>query len=283
MATQLGATPVSLGPLDLSAVDDGGVTWLLTDLKGWSSPGLRAEAQPRQADHGAWPATPYFGARPITLTGMIAAPTMSGRDAAIEELIAAVSLTDTTLTVAESIPKQASVRRSGELLIERINPYSATYSALVTAYDPRRYSTTLQTKSTGLPSVTGGLTVPVALPISLTSSITGGAFTLINDGSISTRPVFTVEGPAVNPIIVCTHPDGSTDQLTYSATLVLGDELVIDTDAHTVMLNGPVSRRRYLSGSWPEIGPASSLAVQWSATAYDSSALLTGTCRSAWM
>ncbi|MER7507087.1 hypothetical protein ABTX82_01860 [Streptomyces lavendulae] len=282
MTVQLG-TPIALGTLQLNAVDDDGVTWLHSDLKGWSSAPARVEFQPRQADHGAWPSPVYLDGRPVTITGKIAAPTTAARDAAIERLIAAVSLTDTTLTVSETIPKQLTLRRSGDLLIEMINPYSVTYSALMTAADPRRYSTTLQTQSTGLPSTTGGLTVPVTLPINLTSSVTGGAFTLINDGSIGTRPVFTIQGPAINPIIACTHPDGSTDQLSYAATLVLGDSLVIDTDAHSVILNGTASRRRYLSGSWPEIGPVSSLAVQWSAPVYDAAALLTGTCRSAWM
>ncbi|MFJ3878074.1 phage distal tail protein [Streptomyces sp. NPDC090077] len=283
MATQLGSIPITLGNLQLAVADDSGVDWVVTDVKGWDSPGLRAESATRQADHGAWPAPVYLDARPITITGSIEAPTQEARDAAVDELTAAVALTDTLLVVEETTPKQVVVRRSGQLLIQLEGLYNATYSAMVTAYDPRRYSTTLQTQSTGLPSVSGGLTIPVSLPISLTSSITGGAFTLINDGSIDTRPVFTISGPAVNPIVVCTHPDGSTDQLTYSATLVLGDQLVIDTDAHTVTLNGTVSRRRYLSGTWPEIGPSSSLAVQWSATAYDAAALLTGTCRSAWM
>src|SRR6185503_10022493 len=133
--------------------DGAGVTWLNTDLKGWSSPGLRSELQPRQADHGSWASPTYLDARPITITGMISAPTTAARDAAIEQLITAVSLTDTTLVVGESIPKQATVRRSGEVLVERLGLYGATYSALVTAADPRRYSTVLQSQTTGLPSV----------------------------------------------------------------------------------------------------------------------------------
>ncbi|MER7733669.1 hypothetical protein ABTX80_22515 [Streptomyces erythrochromogenes] len=283
MVTQIGAIPVTLGSLPLSVVDDAGVTWLNTDLKGWSSPGVRAELQPRQADHGAWASPVYLDSRPITITGMIAAPTTSARDTAVEQLIAAVSLADTVLTVADSIPKRATVRRSGELLIELVGPYNATYSVLVTAPDPRRYSTVLQSQTTGLPSVSGGLVTPIVTPIVITASSTGGAFTLVNEGTIGTRPVFTVTGPATNFVISCTRPGGSVTQLTYSDSIGLGDTLVIDTDAHTVMLNGTVSRRRYLSGTWPEILPGSSLSVQWSALAYDAAAMLTGTCRSAWM
>ncbi|MFF5778179.1 hypothetical protein ACFY7Y_14660 [Streptomyces virginiae] len=285
MTTILGLLPVTLGSLDLLATDGAGVDWVITDVKGWDSPGVRAELAPRQADHGAWASPVYLDARPITLTGSIVAPTREAMDAAIEQLIVAVSLTDTTLTIGESTPKQATVRRSGQLLIERQGPYSATYSALVTAADPRRYSTVLQSQSTGLPSVTGGLTLPITLPITISTTSTGGGFTLSNAGTIATRPTFTLRGPAASPVITATRPDGTIYQLAYSQTLGAGDTLVIDTAAHSVILNGSVSRRPFLSAqpSWPEILPGSSLAVRWTASAYDPAALLTGTCRSAWM
>lgn len=283
MATQIGAIPVTLGNLPLSAVDDAGVTWLHTDLKGWSSPGLRAELQPRQADHGAWASPVYLDARPITITGMIAAPTTAARDAAVEQLIAAASLTDTVLTVEDSIPKQATVRRSGEVLVELLGLYGATYSLIVTAPDPRRYSTVLQSQSTALPSTSGGLSVPLSTPLSISTTTVSGSITLVHEGTIGTRPVFTVTGPVTNPTITVQYPDGTVRALLYSSSLEAGDELVIDTDLHSVVLNGAVSRRLYLSGQWPEIPPGTAVTVGWYADSYDANALLTGSCRSAWM
>lgn len=283
MSTQIGPTPISLGSLELSVRDDSGVDWIVTDVKGWSGSGVRAETTARQADHGAWASPVYLDSRPITLTGVVSAPSREYRDAAAEQLLTAVSLTDTLLVIGETTPKQVTVRRSGEPIIELVNSYSFTYSALVTAPDPRRYSTVLQSQTTGLPSVTGGLVLPIVLPITFSTTSTGGAFTLTNEGTIATRPTFTVTGPAANFVISCTQPGGEITQLTYSDSIGVGDTLVIDTDAHTVMLNGTVSRRRYLSGTWPEILPGSSLSVQWSALAYDAAAMLTGTCRSAWM
>ncbi|MYV77799.1 hypothetical protein GT352_28280 [Streptomyces sp. SID1046] len=285
MAVQIGGTPITLGSLQLSVVDDAGVTWLPTDVKGWSSPGVRAEFATRQADHGAWASPGYLNARPISIEGLIAAPSTAARDAAVEQLYAAVALTDTVLVIEETIPKQAIVRRSGEVLVELVNPYSVTYSVAVTAADPRRYSTVLQSQSTGLPSVSGGITFPITFPITFTTTSTGGAFTLSNAGTIATRPVFTMTGPATMPVITATRPDGAIFQLAYSQSLGAGDTLVIDTAAHSVILNGAVSRRPFLSAqpSWPEILPGSTLAVRWNASAYDPAALLTGTCRSAWM
>lgn len=283
MVTQIGAIPVTLGSLPLSVVDNAGVTWLNTDLKGWSSPGLRTELQPRQADHGAWAAPTYLDARPITITGMISAPTTSARDAAIEQLIAAASLTDTVLTVEESIPKQVTVRRSGDVLVELLGLYGAKYSALVTAADPRRYSTTLQSRSTGLPSVTGGLTLPITLPILISTTMVSGAITLTNAGSIATRPTLTLAGPVVTPTIVAALPNGTVTQIAYGDTLQTGDTLVIDSKTRTVVLNGTASRRLYFSGTWPEIPAGTAVTYSWSSPVYNSSALLTGTCRSAWM
>ncbi|THA56096.1 phage tail domain-containing protein [Streptomyces sp. A1136] len=279
------AIPVTLGALPLTGTDDAGVEWIVTDLTGWDSPGVRADLSPRQADHGAWPSQVYLGARPITIEGVFVAPDEASLDAAIDQLLVADSLTDTTLLVEDSIPRQVTVRRSGPPLVKRAGPYEASYSLLVTAADPRRYAAVEQSQSAGLPSTTGGLTFPLTFPIVFTTTSTGGTFSLVNAGSIGTRPVFTITGPVVEPVIVAERPDGSTMQLAYSDTLGVGDTLVIDCGAHSVVLNGTTGRRRFLSAqpSWPEIDPGSSLAIQWTASSYDPAALLTGTARSAWM
>ncbi|MGW0580488.1 hypothetical protein ACWD25_32040 [Streptomyces sp. NPDC002920] len=48
-------------------------------------------------------------------------------------------------------------------------------------------------------------------------------------------------------------------------------------------LNGVVSRRRYLSGQWPEIGPSDGVEFQFRAASPSPTALLTVTWRSAWI
>ncbi|MFE2140177.1 hypothetical protein ACFXA3_00155 [Streptomyces sp. NPDC059456] len=283
--SNLGGRRVDLGALELGAVDDAGVAWHLQVLEGWDGPDQRSEYSARQADHGAWASPVYLSQRPIALEGKIEAPNLSLLDAALEQLLAAVALTDTTLTVYETVPKQATVRRSGTPLCRQLTDRVAAYSIAVTAADPRRYSTVLQSQSTGLPSVTGGLTLPITLPITISTTSTGGSITLSNEGTIATRPAFTLLGPAASPVITATRPDGTIYQLAYSQTLGAGDTLVIDTAAHSVILNGSVSRRPFISAqpSWPEILPGSSLSVRWTASAYDPAALLTGTARSAWM
>lgn len=281
----LGGMTVTLGSLVLGAVDAASVAWTINPdgLQGWDGPDVRTQYTDREADHGSWAGPTYLAARVITLAGVITAPSQSALDTAIEQLSAAVSLTDTLLVVAETIPKQALVRRSGKVLVARQTDRIATYSVLVTAADPRRYSTVLQSQSVGLPVTTGGLTLPITLPITITATTVSGQFTLTNAGSMSTRPVLTITGPVTTPTILVQYPDGTVKQLVYTDTLQAGDVLVIDPNSRTVTLNGTTSRRRYLSGTWPEIPANSSATFLWSALSYDPSAMLAGACRSAWM
>lgn len=282
----LGGLRVDLGTIPLGGVDSAQVAWTINaddGLQGWDSPDVRTQYTERTADHGAWAGPSYFQPRAIAIAGTITAPDETTLDTALEQLNSATPLTDTVLTVWETIPKQVMVRRSGRLLQKRITDRIAAYSVMLTAADPRRYSATLQSKSTGLPSISGGLTLPVTMPITITATTSSGSFTLSNAGSIATRPTLTVTGPVTTPTILAQRPDGTVTQLSYSDSLSAGDVLVIDCAAHTVTLNGTASRRRYLSGTWPEIPPGSSLTFQWSSPSYDPSALLAGTCRDAWM
>lgn len=281
----LGGITATLGSLLLGAVDSSGVAWSLASLDGWDSPEVRSSYTDRESDHGSWAGPTWLGSRPITLTGTITAPDGPSLDVAMEQLAAAVSFTDTVLVVGESIPKQATVRRSGKLLMQRVTDRIATYSALVTAADPRRYAATQSTGSTALPSVSGGLTFPVTFPVTFSATTVNGSIPAANAGSMETRPILTIAGPVTGPVqIITLYPDGSTRTLTYTppVDLVTGDVLVIDTDAHTVTLGG-ASRRRWMSGPWPTIPANSTVQFQFRAAAASPTALLTATWRSAWM
>lgn len=280
----LGGRRADLGSVALGAVDGAGVAWHLQDLEGWSGSEVDADYLPRGSDHGTWASPAYLRERPITLAGKIEAPTLADLDIAVEQLLAACALTDTTLAVYETTPKQVTVRRSGKPLIRYVTDRVAEYSLLVTAADPRRYSTTLQSQSAALPSVTGGLALPITLPITISATTVSGTITLTNEGTISSLPTLTVAGPTIGGFtVVATLPDGTTTQQTYSDTLNAGDSLVLDATSRQVTLNGAVSRRLYLSGTWPEIPPQSTVTFSWFSPTYDAAALLTGTVRSAWM
>ncbi len=282
----LGGVWADLGTIQLGRVDSNGVAWALQSMDGWDGSEVRAEYTDREADHGSWSSPVYLGSRPVTLAGTVTAPDRTSLEGALEQLRTAAALTDTTLVVYElTSPKQAVVRRSGKPLFAYVTDRIATYSVLVTAGDPRRYSTTLQSGTTGLPNTTGGLTFPITFPITFSATTVSGQIGAVNSGSMDTRPVLTIAGPVVAPTISALYPDGTVRQLIYSLTLASGDVLTIDTDAHTVILNGSVSRRRFVtvSAGWPTIPANSSVDYQFQSGTYNSSALLTATWRSAWM
>jgi Phage tail protein len=275
----------TLGSVTLGAVDSAGVAWYLQTLEGWDSPDVRSEVTEREGDHGAWASPVYLGARPLTLGGTIVAPSRAALEVAMDQLRAAAALTDTVLTVWETVPKQATVRRSGRPLMQYITDTKATYSVMVTAADPRRYGIDLQSETTKLASSSGGLTPPVTPPLVSNAVTVSGQITAENEGDLATRALFTISGPVDGPQILTQMPDGSVVFLNYSQALVDGDQLVIDTDAKTCILNGVVSRRRFLTTptGWPTIPAMSTIAVQFQARFYNSSALLTAQWRSAWM
>jgi hypothetical protein len=275
----------TLGNVALGAVDSGGVAWYLQTLDGWDSPDNRAEFTEREGDHGAWASPVYLGSRPITLGGTIVAPSQAALEAAMDQLREAAGLTDTVLTVAETVPKQAIVRRSGKPLMQYVTDTKATYSVMVTAADPRRYATSLQTQTTGLPVTSGGLSFPVTFPITFSATGGPGQVTAVNSGDFETRPVLTLAGPVVAPLVSALYPDGSVRQLVYGQDLATGDILTIDTDAHTVLINGGVSRRRFMTvpAGWPTIGAGQSVTYLFQSSAYSATATLTVSWRSAWM
>ncbi|MEU5496182.1 phage distal tail protein [Streptomyces griseofuscus] len=282
----LGGLSADLGPIPLGRVDSAGVAWALQTLEGWDSADVRSEYTDRESDHGAWPSPVYFSSRPITITGTATAPDRATLENALEGLRAAASLTDTTLVVYElSAPKQAVVRRSGKPLFAYVTDRIATYSVMVTAADPRRYSTTLQSGTTGLPTTTGGLSLPATFPITFSATTATGVINAVNSGTFETRPILTVSGPVTAPTVSATYPDGTVKQLIYSLDLQVGDVLTFDTDGHSVMLNGSVSRRRFVtvSGGWPTIPAGSNVSYQFQSSTYNSTATLTATWRSAWM
>ena len=283
--TDLDGRQAQLGPVRFGVVDYDGVAWVLQELEGWDSAEVRAELRQRQADHGAWPAPVYLGERPVTLAGKILAPDLEQLDAAVEQLLAAAALTDTPLIVFETVPKQATVRRSGKPLVRYVTDQVAEWSVLVTAADPRRYSTVLHSQLAALPSVTGGLTPPLTPPLLVDAVTVEGAITAHNEGTLGTRPVLTITGPVTSPRVLVQYDTGAVQTLAYSQDLAAGEQLVIDTDAHTVMVDGTASRRRWLStpSGWPEIPPASTVTFLYRAALYNSTTTLTAEWRSAWI
>jgi hypothetical protein len=281
--TSLGGRRVDVGGLQLGLVDAAGVAWRIgaDGLQGWDSPEVRSTVTQREAADGAWMSPSYLGERVITLGGTMTAPSVGAADAAVEQLLAAVPLRDfTTLTVYESIPKQAAVRRSGKPVVKWETDTVVTWSLLVTAPDPRRYGTDLRTATTGLPSTSGGLVLPAAPPWTLSAVTVGGFVQAANEGTLTAYPTLAIAGPVQHPTVTTRYADGSTTALAYASDLASGDTLTLDCAAHTASVGG-ASRRRYISGAWPSIPPGGAQFL-FGSSVYSATAAMTATWRAAW-
>jgi hypothetical protein len=219
----------------------------------------------------------------MVATGACFAPSADAAADALDRLIAACSLDETLLTVAEpSRARWCMARRDGEVIPSWLGDDAFEYSVQFAADDPRKLGTAL-TGSTGLPSSSGGLTVPFTVPYSINSTVVSGQVSLFNPGNETGPVTMRIDGPITGPVI--THV-GSGLQLVFSASLVLGvgEFLDINMDdfphdgmqAHTVMAQGQSSRANWItSRGWSGFEPGPNT---WAFTAVSgASALLTVT------
>jgi hypothetical protein len=149
------------------------------------------------------------------------------------------------------------------------------------APDPRRYSATEQTPTVGLPSATEtGFGAPFGAPIGFGGAGAGGDVTVTNDGDLAARPVLTISGPVLNPVV---RNNTTGEELRFGIDVAAGDFLTVDTAARTVLLNGTANRRNaLLQGSrWPRVAPGSNT-FQFRAASSDPAAMLGVRFRSAW-
>lgn len=268
--------PVTLGDITFGQVDGFGVEWILSTFGGWTdSAPSTGGSQQRAADHGAWIDGAYYGARVLTMEGYAVAGSWDAAEAAGNRLLGAVPLSMLEpLVVGTSIPRQVLVRQEGQPLVEVVNHW-ARFSLSLLAPDPRRYSVAVTTVETGLPTTTGGLSLPLSLPLSIGATVASGVLTATNSGNMATRPTLTVYGP-VGPFSI-THR-GTGQVLRFHESIPAGRRLVLDTDRRRALLDGTAGRR--VTGSWFEYAPGDN-EVAFAAD-YNEDARLVSEHRSAW-
>jgi hypothetical protein len=281
-----GLSPVNywaqLGGLVFNAIDQLGIKWFFNDPVGWmDGTTISVAQQQRGAQHGAWVGTSWLEPRSIVFAGMVTAPSpilawqarnvLLGVVASLSAL--GVMNVDTILAINEpDALKTAAVRPSDKPTVTPVDGNVFQFSIPLTARDPRKYGVG-KTATITLPVAASGLTFPVG-PFSVTFGGTGnsGSAALGNLGNFPSEPVYTVNGPCVNPSIIQVST-GAT--LALNITLGSSDSLTVNADLSSVILNGQASRgNTVLPGStFPYLPPGQS-SVQFSASSYSSAATL---------
>lgn len=274
-----GTAYVGIGDLTIvpgQFVDD--VWWDLDAIDGWDAPAsVTDRIEQRSADHGGWLRQGYYEPRTLELKGQIVSRTRSSLEQAwalLKSAVQSFDAMDLVVATAGAPVLTASVIQGGApLLTQKKAVWEFSFSLI--AADPRRYAVDTTVASTGLPVTTGGLSLPVVLPLVIGATTTSGTLSVENVGDVATRPTFTITGPC--PACAITHSSGR--RLNIPDAIDAGRTLTIDTDARSALLDGTASR--VVTGTWFELDPGVN-EIQFSSSTYDAAALLTVTFRSAW-
>lgn len=250
---------VTLGGLSLIAEpDEHGVSWYCphATIEGWwSSPGPALTAQQKSRAHGVWVGESWLPGRAILLRGWCTADTRAQVQDALNRLHAAASLTGTPLTIADSgRTLGATVRRSGEVTVRWVHHRLALWTVQLLAADPRKLGPAMSA-STGLPSTSDGLTVPLTVPFAIDSDVISGQVALTNPGTIDGPVWLRIDGPATAPRV--THVN-SGRSLVFASSLVLsaGEYLTVDMQRREVLAQGQASRMQYVTDrGWSALQP----------------------------
>jgi hypothetical protein len=264
--------------------DDDGTEWWVTTEDGWSStPPVRLDLANRPQRDGAFDAPSFRGARVVVLEGTAIAPDPDTRDRAKDRLASVLADGSTLAELAVQdrlVTRRALVRLAAETKILDRTPYTFAWSVQLTAPDPIRYGMAEHTERCGLPRPGTGLQFPAdTWPLDF-GVASGGSMALINAGTATTWPVWTITGPCDQPVI---RHSATGQALGFGLALAAGDVLVVDAGARTIRLNGSSRRAALLPrSSWFGLPPGAT-GVEFDALRNDAPAVLAATWRDAWI
>ncbi|WP_411141394.1 phage distal tail protein [Streptomyces sp. x-80] len=223
-------------------------------LTGWEeSPGADSGTVPRAGAHGAIPGRLLAQLRTITVDGVVLRTPPGAMTTAVRELGAHLALRDDELPLVVRLDDAPPLLAYARCLRHSI-PVDTGYRIGVAsggaiqfeASDSRRYSLNEQRAEIRLPAAEPGLDWnldpgPEGLgwPLDFGAPGSTGTTTATNDGTTDTHPLITFRGPVELPSLTNL---ATGDTLEYDIPLATDDELLIDTAAGTVTLNGTASR-----------------------------------------
>ena len=277
MATLLfGPSYATVGGITLGGREDSGVEFLLEDIVGMGVPGGTLAPAPRPRQRGATAGDSFSKPRPLVIKGFTYAPTQALALDALSRLTQAFPLAETQLTIVQSgVSLWCPVRRDGDLIPTWMGPTAFSWSVQLVDLDSRMFGLAL-TGSTGLPVASGGFVVPETWPLVIAGGGSSGSVSLVNTGTETGPVVIRIDGPC--PAFAISHqsPLGLS---TFASSLVLnvGEFVLIDMEAKTMMANGQASRSLFItSRAWTSFYPGPN---SWSFTAasYNAASLMTVT------
>lgn len=276
----------TLGSLALFGVEPGtGVEWSVqgpASSDWWDTPESTVSVREKAREDGGWAGEAFHASARFNVQGLVRAPSAPAMRDALDRLHAAASLSETVLTVEEeSGTRWASVRREDKVLTTMLHPMLARWSIQLVATDPRRYGAVLS-GSTGLPASSGGLVVPMTVPVVVDGSQTSGRVRLVNPGNVAAPVRLRVDGPTSGLLYgpVVTHVQSGRRLALPAAGLGPGEFLTLAD--RQVLAGGVEPRAGWLTErGWFDLAPGVN-DIAWEAVSSGPGALLTVESWEAW-
>lgn len=235
----------------------------VAEVSGWLDlPDVRSGDTPRTGKHGLAPGRDLAGGRTIRFSCEV----HTGDPTATEAIVAPLR---TVLTIGEdeypligqtpglpALQVMCRPRRRAQPLQWDASIGAARLELEFVATDPLLYDAVESTASTGLGTLTGGLSFPAAAPFVFGTSGSSAVMSCPNDGPFPAPWTATFTGPLTAPELV--HLESGYRLSFPSAVLAAGESLVVSSKSATVLLNGTASRYSWLASTsqWFDLQPA---------------------------
>lgn len=246
-----------------------GAYMAFTELEGWWEPTKSSgETTERILAHGGWDNRAFYGARYITVRGILWGDNDRQIEAGLNALAAAIPLDQR---------RPLAVRRHGEVLHvmarQEDQPQfdwqggdTAEFDIQFSAADYRRLVGDGSPDAdwtihgpVGVPASRGGITFPLKFPIKSDAETTTGRITTHLAGTAPPNVVVEFDGPVDQPSV---RDIPSSKRTWFDISLSAGQTLTVNLNTHEVLLNG-VSRRGTRRGTW--IKPAREHVLEFTA------------------
>lgn len=236
---------VYIGTLKIHDSQIPGDFWLETPIEGMDFPETRISMYNKPGENGAVVSAEFYGSRGITLHGFI-----KGANATIHEADR-IAFQNAVSQQKDTNGYPVTTRVTFTTLAGNVYYVDGFFKRPIMNYADinfTRYSIDIVAPNHAIfklaPStltinraIGGGAIVPFIVPVTLAPS-SGGAGTLVNNGSTITFPIIKFIGPLTNPYLA-NDTVGKFMQLSYS--LLAGSTITIDMQNKTIMLNGSTS------------------------------------------
>ena len=284
---------LAVNGLPLTGRDPDGVLWSVKKpLRGWSGrTGSTGKATQRSYQDGAWVDRAYSTGRTLVVPGDLRVRPDVGPGgeqhlklvAALDQLMGHLPGNNLAPVVVDEdgLRRHVLARLDGEPSDPVwVNPWLVRYEFQLFARDYRRLSgdgtSPTYSQTVGLPFTEGGRIRPYTLPSTIDAHVVSGSVTVANAGTAPPPVVVRFDGPVPRPVVRSAITGRSQ---WFDLDVLPGQELVVDQDAHTVLLNG-VGRGNTMRGQWLE--PVPNDVLVFDAAAYDPDARMTVSWFDSW-